>query len=432
MKPVKNWSRLDNAAKIFPPTSSKRDSKVFRFVCELYETVDAQALQSALDQTITKFPFYQSILKKGLFWYYFEDTALRPVVTEEREQPCAPLYNGDRPGLLFRVSYYKKRINLEVFHALADGMGAVNFLRTLVSFYLTEKHPECTEEMLLLNDFDPSPDQVCQDAFKKYYDKSEKVTQEKEACAYRPKGPYLPENHIGIFEATLSVKSLLKIAHEYHASVTELLASVLLCSIQDNMSVREQVFPVVVTVPVNLRHFFKTQTARNFFALIHIRYNFKKSGNSFPDVVASVRKSFEEQLVARNMQNIINRYSAIENNLLIRIIPLSVKILCLKLAGWQAGRDETADISNMGKIVMPPKISSYIRLFSIMFNTKHPQICLCSFGDTLAVSYSSQLESTNIPRCFFQRLVDMGIDVQISSNLEQMKEEEADALLQKL
>lgn len=401
-------------------------------MCELYETVDAQTLQNALDKTITKFPFYHSILKKGLFWYYFEDTALRPVVTEEREQPCAPLYNADRPGLLFRVCYYKNRINLEVFHALADGMGAVNFLRTLVSFYLIEKHPDCTEEKLLLNDCAPSPDQVCQDAFKKYYDKTEKVNQEKEAHAYRPKGPYLPENRISIFEATLSVKSLLKIAHEYHASVTELLATVLLCSIQEGMSVGEQASPVVITIPVDLRHFFQSQTARNFFALIHIRYNFKKSGNSFPDVIEGVRKSFHEQLVAQNMQDIINRYSALENNPFIRIIPLAIKILCLRLAGRQAARDETADISNMGKIVMPPKMSSHIRLFNIIFSTKHPQICLCSFGDTLAISYSSQLESTDIPRCFFQRLADMGIEIQVSSNLEQTKEEESDALLQKL
>ena len=432
MKSVKSWNRLDNAAKIFPPTSSRQDPKVFRFVCELYETVDAQVLQSALDKTITKFPFYQSILKKGLFWYYFEDTTLQPVVTEEYEQPCAPLYDADRPGLLFRVCYYKKRINLEVFHALADGMGAVNFLRTLVYFYLIEKHPDCVDEKIQLNDCDPSPDQVCQDAFQKYYNRTKKANQKKRAHAYRPKGSYLSEDRIGIVEGVLSVKSLLKIAHQYHASVTEFLTSVLLCSIQEGMSIREQASPAVITIPVDLRHFFQTKTARNFFAVIRIRYNFKKSGDSFPDVITEVKKSFDEQLVPQNMQNILDQYSALENNILIRIIPLGIKILCLKLAGRQAGRDETADISNMGKIVMPQKISSYIRLFSVIFSTSHPQICLCSFGDTLAISYSSRLKSTDIPRCFFQRLANMGINIQISSNLEQRKGDETDALLPEL
>ena len=432
MKPAKSWSRLDNAAKIFPPTSSKRDSKVFRFVCELDETVDVKALQKALDKTLTEFSFYQTILKKGFFWYYFEETALKPIVTEEKDLPCAPLYNADKPGLLFRVSYYKRRINLEVFHSLSDGTGAVNFLRTLVYYYLTEKHPDCADEKLLLNDCDPSPDQIGQDAFKKYYDRNKKVNSEKGTRAYRPKGPYLPGNRIGIIEGLLPVKSLLEIAHQYNASVTEFLTSVLICSIRERMSVRDQAYPVVITIPVNLRHFFQTRTARNFFALIHIRCNFKESGDSFSDVAAGVRKSFREQLVPQNMQNIINRYSSLENNPWIRIIPLGIKILCLKLAGRQARRDETADISNMGKIAMPPKVSSHIRFFNVMFSGRHPQICLCSFGDTLAISYSSQLESTDIPRCFFKRLADMGIEIQIRSNLERTEEDDADALLRKL
>lgn len=429
MKPVKSWSRLDNAAKIFPPTSSKRNSKVFRFVCELYEPVDAQVLQNALDKTVVRFPFYRSILKKGLFWHYFEDTALRPVVTEESKQPCAPLYDADRPGLLFRVCYYKKRINLEVFHALADGMGAVRFLRTLVYFYLAEKHPECACEKFQLNDSDPSPDQIRQDAFQKYYDKDKKAGQEKEARAYRPAGPCLSQNRMGVFEGILSTKALLDCAHRYHASMTEFLAAVLLCAVKDGMSVGDLNRPAVISIPVNLRNFFQTRTARNFFGIIRILYNFKKSGDSFPDVAAGVRGSLKEQLVLQNMQKIINRYAALENNPFVRAIPLEMKIPCLRLAGRLAERDETADISNMGRIAMPEKTLSYIRLFGVFFQARHPQICLCSFGDTLVISYSSQLESTDIPRSFFRTLADMGIKIEINSNLEQLKEEDADALL---
>ena len=429
MKVVKSWSRLDNAAKIFPPTSSKGDSKVFRFVCELYETVDAQILQNALDKTVMRFPLYKSILKKGLFWYYFEDTTLQPVVKAESDQPCAPLYNADRPGLLFRVCYYKRRINLEVFHALADGMGAVHFLRTLAYFYLAEKHPDCTDEKFQLNDYDPSPEQIGQDAFRKYYDKGKKIRQKKAVHAYQIEGSRLPDNRIGIVEGVLSAKDVLKSAHKYQASMSEFLVALLLCSINDGMAVRDRARPVVITVPVDLRHFFPTQTARNFFGLIHVGHGFKKAEEPFPNVLAGVRKSFEEQLIPENMLGIINRYSALENNAMIKAIPLEIKIPCLKLAGWWAERDDTAAISNIGKIAMPPKISSYIRLFDVIFSTRHPQICLCSFGDTLAISYSSQLESTDIPRCFFRRLADMGIEIEINSNLEQLKEEEADALL---
>lgn len=429
MKVIQKWSRLDNAAKIFPPTSSKQDSNVFRFTCELYETVDPQVLQHALDRTIVRFPFYKSILKRGMFWYYLEESQQRPIVKEENESPCAPLYSADRPGLLFRVCYYKKRINLEVFHALTDGVGAVQFLRTLVYFYLAEKHPDCAGGELQLDGRASSQEQIRQDAFEQYYDKDKKVRREKANHAYRLRGAHLPDHRIGIVEGVLSTKAVLKNAHECRASMSEFLTAILLCSINDGMAVRDRLKPVAITVPVNLRQFFPTQTARNFFGIIHISYDFKGSGASFPEVLAKVRSSFKELLVPENMLEIINRYASLENNFVIRAIPLEAKIPCLRFAGWRAEREDTAALSNIGKISMPPEMAGFIRLFDAFVGTGHPQICLCSFGDALAISYSSQLESTDLPRCFFHRLAELGLDIEINSNLEQSEEEEADAVL---
>ncbi|HML38295.1 MAG TPA: hypothetical protein PKA19_12875 [Bacillota bacterium] len=238
--------------------------------------------------------------------------------------------------------------------------------------------------------------------------------------AYRIKGAHLPDNRIGIIEGILPVKAVLEIAHEFHASIGEFLTAVLLCSISDSMTVRDRSHPVVITVPVDLRGFFQTQTARNFFGVIHVSHDFKKSGDSFPEVLESVRRSFKEQLTPETMLEIINRYSALENKFLVKAIPLAIKIPCLKYAGWRADREDTSAVSNLGKITMPAEISDYIRLFSVFVSSRRPQICLCSFRDTLVVGYSSRMESTDIPRCFFRRLADLGIDIEINSNLEQL------------
>ena len=159
------WSRLDNAAKIFPSTSTSRDSKVFRFACQLKEEIEPEILQHALDRTMAQFPFYRSILKKGLFWYYFEDSAQHPVVEAESTPLCAPLYNGDAKNLLFRVMYYQERISLEVYHALSDGTGALNFLQVLIYYYLLEKHGEELGETPPALDYDASKNQKQDDSF---------------------------------------------------------------------------------------------------------------------------------------------------------------------------------------------------------------------------------------------------------------------------
>ena len=62
------WRKLDNAALAFPMVTGKDDTRVFRFYCELKETVDETTLQEALDQTMKTYPLFQAVLRKGLFW----------------------------------------------------------------------------------------------------------------------------------------------------------------------------------------------------------------------------------------------------------------------------------------------------------------------------------------------------------------------------
>lgn len=123
------WWTLDNAAKIFPSTGSAHDSKVFRFVCELREPVEPQLLQRALDRTVERFPIYRSVMKRGWFWYYLEDSPLPAQVRREELPPLLPdlslrlpqpalprplLPQADQPGGLPRADRRHRRAELSV------------------------------------------------------------------------------------------------------------------------------------------------------------------------------------------------------------------------------------------------------------------------------------------------------------------------------
>lgn len=126
----------------FRLVTGKNDTRVFRFYCQLKEEVNGEILQAALDQTMEKYPLFQAVLRKGLFWFYLEHRDIRAVVKLETEPPCSRLYIPDKKSLLFQVSYDKNRINFEVFHALTDGTGAMHFLQELVQDYLILAHPQ--------------------------------------------------------------------------------------------------------------------------------------------------------------------------------------------------------------------------------------------------------------------------------------------------
>ena len=50
------WRSLDNAAKLFSAASSPKDTRVFRFYCELKEEVEENVLQEAQDCIIKEKP----------------------------------------------------------------------------------------------------------------------------------------------------------------------------------------------------------------------------------------------------------------------------------------------------------------------------------------------------------------------------------------
>ena len=279
------WRRLDNAAKIFPSAANGHDTNVFRIYCELNESVDKVFLQNALDKTIVEFPVFKSVMKKGLFWYYLEESNILPIVNEESESPCSKIYDKDVKKLLFRVTYFEKRINLDVYHVLADGTGAGEFLKVLVSNYLCLKYKINVEYLNL--DFDSSVFQKADDSYMKFYEKGKKQNVGLKR-AYKINGLKTYNKNLKVIEGRMSSRAVLDKAHEYNATVTSFITGVLLRAIYENMSFMDREKPVVVSIPVNLRRFFDSSSVRNFFGVVFLSYDFKKESADLGNVIKFV------------------------------------------------------------------------------------------------------------------------------------------------
>ncbi len=415
------WSRLDNAAKIFPSNSSARDPKVFRFFCQLREPVDAQILQSALDETLRQFPFYCSVIKRGLFWNYLEDSSLRPTVHPEDAPPCLPLYYPDRKGLLFRVLYYDRRINLEIYHALTDGTGAMQFLCTLVHRYLLEKHPGDFPGPPPRLGYTASRSQLWDDSFQKYYEKPPIPRPSLTRSAYRLRGERLAGNRLGVVEGHMPVDALLERSRARGATVTEFLTAVLMCAIHTQMRLRDGVRPVVITVPVNLRGYFPSESARNFFTTINIGYDFSRQPDDLDAVTAHVHRSFRENLTEKRLREKLNALCFLEHNIPLRLVPLLLKDRILHAATRLADRQATASFSNVGKVAMPEEMEPYIHLFGAFTAPGKLQASVCSFRNRYVIAFAGPLRGRDVEREFFRSLARMGIDVEIAANLPGME-----------
>lgn len=404
-----NWRKLDNAAKIFPATSNRRDTRVFRFYCECRDTIDKTSLQMALDKTVEKYPLFLAVMRRGLFWFYLEKSDIAPVVKEENEPPCLNLYLRDQKTLLFQVSYYENRINFEVYHALTDGTGASNFLKELVKNYLLFRYADAGISDIPLTVSDMTVQDQESDGFSKYYKRIRGKKPQKLKTA-QLSGPKITYGELNITERTASCQTLLSKSKEYGVSITVLLSAALICAIHEEMNVRQMKRPIALMVPVNLRKFFPSASMLNFFGWIEPFYLFKERDYRFEDVVEKISEYFRHELTSEGLSKRFGGYMSLERNPLLRFFPLVLKNLAMQLTLLLTRTDFTAFFSNLGIIELPSEYAQYIQRFGVFTSTPKIELSMCSFQDETVLSFASGFRNQNVERNFFRILKGLGIE----------------------
>ncbi len=411
-----NWYELDNAAKIVPSTAKGANTRVFRITCELKEDVNKEILQRALDETIEEYPFFNCVLHRGIFWYYLEDSDLKAVVEEEHSPACMPLYIKGKKALLYRVNYFKKRINLEMFHVLADGTGAFMFFKNLITRYLQIRY-NLSEDIKPSDDFSVEEKNV--DAFTDNYSKQKGLKQLNEmrsVKAYQVSGE-LDDNLLPhLLEGTVSASKFLELAHKYNTTVGVLCVALYIKAVIQGMNRHQRKKHVVVSVPVNLRQFYKSGTARNFFGVINIDYDPAKYTGEIDSITDQVAADFKEKLAPENIEKTMNSYSALEHNLAIKMVPLPIKDFTIGRFDSAAKRGVTTSMSNLGLIKMPKEVEDYIDRFGAFMTASSQQVCVCTFMDKMVFGEVSPYKTHKTMLNFFRCLTEEGLEIELGTN----------------
>ena len=410
------WYQLDNAAKIVPSTAGGSETRVFRINCEIKEEVDPEALQSAVTAAARDFPHFSSVLKKGLFWYYLDQSDLDAEVTRDDRPALDTIYWEGRRNLLYRVNYHGRRINLEMYHVLTDGTGAFEFLKAILAEYLGIRYGL---DLIQTTGSRASGEDRQNDAFGKYYHKAkEKPEGQKSAPkrAYHLRGDKDENLQNHLLEGTVSVAEFLAAARERNSTVAELSTALFIQAALREMSVRDRKYPIVLSVPVNLRNYFPSDTARNFFGVINVVYDPALYDGTLESIIPVVRGSFDKQLKQDQVELTMNSYAALEHNIAIKVVPLFIKNLVISAINAKTQMGITGTIPNVGKVTVPKEMEPYINKFSCFMAAPEVQVCLCSFKDELVFSVTSAFIQQPVIRNFFRNIVDMGIDVVLESN----------------
>lgn len=420
MKQEEGWRPLDNTAKIFPVIADEDMSQVFRLSVTLKKEIDPDILQQALEEILPNVEKFRVKMRRGLFWYYFEENKNIPKVKKEKTYPCRYIDPHRNQKFLFRVTYFERRINFEVFHALTDGLGAVTFLKCLVKKYLdlvNEGNEDWIADCVHMPQEHPFE---TSDSYLENYQEQHVGRSYSSAPAYKLEGQFHRFGSGQVLHGYVKVNELKAVCKKYNVSITKYLAAVMIWSIwQEYLGGKPCKRPIALNLPVNLRAFFESETMANFFAVTIIGCLIKKPDMDFETLLGIVSRQMDRKIEKSRLEEHISYNVSNEKKWYLRAIPLMIK---KPAAAWlfrMKDRSYTMTLSNLGLIQIEPEYAAEIEHFQVMIGVsrRQPVKCaVCAFGKEMVITFTSVFCDNRLQRRFFQKLREDGVRVRFEGN----------------
>ena len=467
MKNEKIWYELDAFAKTYSSIISEGRTTCFRISALFSENIDLEILQKVVISLEKKYPFYNSELKKGIFWNYLQQKKTHFMIEEEKTYPCTDIQK-DNP---LRIIYFNNKLSIEIAHFLTDGKGAALFFKDLIEEYLEKKYflenfekdkennlNDKTEKKneieigkinkiinfgkkinknekdfenkkseknffektreLLGNDNGLKNSQKNEyvDLYEKYMRKVSKETTIKSAFHLPMK--ILEKGQYHITTGEIDVESLKEESKKYRTTIGKYLLSVYFKILLDRYSQAKN--PIVIGVPVDLRKIFEEATYRNFFINITPSMDASLGAYTLSEIITYLDNYFALKITKKEFYKSIYKAMNPIQNIIIKSVPYLIKRMFFPfIFDYYGERGYTTGFSNLGIFKVNKKYEKYLKGFR--FLPPPSKRCKIKMGvvsdfNKVYVNFGNLTANYDIERDFFVYLRKRGIKSKIITN----------------
>lgn len=416
----KYWYPLDNAAKIYPPNTNEKSPFVFSFTASLKEEIDPELLEKALNIQLQSMPTFKTRLKRGIFWYYLESNNKPAKVKPQPEHYLKQITPESNNGYMFEVFYRKNTLTCNFHHSLTDGTGGVNFFLKLIFEYFKLCGYDVESEGIIRPSASPHVIEESEDTFR-LVDKENKGSLQKENLAYKFKGTPFDHDGYGIITGICPIDQVKALAKKYDTTITIYLAALYMFVIYEtclkNKPIKNK--EVKILVPVNLRKKFPSNTVRNFSLFVRLKKDFKEP-ITFEECVELCKEQMAEGMRSEVIEELIHSNVKLEKNPLLKITPLFLKDIVMKLVYSRVGENlQSGDLSNIGLIKTPACFKDKLKdIVFVIGPTQNAQqnFSVIGYDGKLYISSARGYVETRLEREFFSHLAKENVDVTVYSN----------------
>lgn len=423
-----SWFRLDNSAAVYPMLITLKTQSLFRLGVELNECIDKDDLEKALKKTFKRYPSFEVELSQGFFRHYFVSNNRPPIIRLDDGSLLKKIDFRSNNGYLLRITYYKNKFFVDFFHGLCDGSSAMEFLKTLVYYYLQERGIVLDDEGKIKTLNQQINTEEFKDGFKEYYTKfnfKQGINKMAGKGAFPVRDTLFKKEGFGLIQGRLQTNQLLQLSKKYDCSLTVFLAAIAMLSVTKVYYKGASKHNLIVFLPINLRRFYPSETIYNFTTFAKCIIDPNTVNHDLESYVSVIKEQLKKQLEKEELDLKLSFTSLMDVRPYLKFMPLFIKSFFAKLGARLVGNSkQTMIISNLGRIQLPETASEHIRNFNFMLNCgrKTPNnMGIISYGDTTVISFTRQIVRTEIEREFFSTLGKAGLKVEIVSNLREVR-----------
>lgn len=413
------WFKIDNAANLYAAARRKNWCRTLRMAAVLDEEINKDVMQQALVDVAKRFPSFTAKLRDGLFWSYFERTTAEPVLFEENDYPYRPipLEGTDQPN--FRVQYYKNRVSVEVFHSVADGGATVKFLSSLVTRYYELLGEEIEQDGFALRvNQEASEAETVDDYVKNSVPKLKAPKEKKKSIYFKKNKAY--KGYSRVTHGLMNVEDIHKAADKYSVTITEYLSALLIYTII-NTSKKPIDKTISISIPIDLRRRFNSESVRNFTYMKGIDFNPGGTKDiSFSEICAQVDGKIRSKATPNALLTDISSNVNAQLSPVLRPIPYVIKRAFLKLSYRMSQRSYSLFFSNYGEFQGPKEVMAHIKRADLVLGDTPYLPFGCSAitaNGLLNFCFSNSNDDMEFQKFFFRFLAQDGVPVRVESNI---------------
>jgi len=170
--------------------------------------------------------------------------------------------------------------------------------------------------------------------------------------------------------------------------------------------------PICISMPVNLRNFFPSETSRNFFNSVTVVHTFQ-GGETIENLAKIFDAKLKEELRPEKVAVRMDNYEKIEQLLFVRLVPLFIKNPVVAIGAMRERKRVTAVVSNLGKISIPDEMKPYVDGYVSYCSTNSFFMTVGSYEGDLTLGVASAYQNTSMLKNFLRSFTAEGIDVKV-------------------